>query len=60
MEAVGHHVQDVSKYLHVVAGVEGVGDLAILVDVQQHFFEEIEAQVAVGAELVPERPDDAV
>lgn len=60
MEAVSHHVEDVSENLHVITSIEGVGNLAVFIDVQQNFLKKIEAQVAVGAELVSERPDNAI
>lgn len=43
-----------------IPGVELVRDRSVLVDVCQNFFEEVQTEIGVGAEFVPERPDDAV
>ena len=60
MEAVSHDVEDVSEHTHVVARVELVADSGVFVDVGKYLFEQVQAEVGVGAELVPQRPDHAV
>ena len=52
MEAIGHYIKDVSKNLHVITRIEDIGNLAVLIDVQQHFLKKLKTKITVGAKLM--------
>jgi hypothetical protein len=60
VEAVCHDVEDISANSHVVLAIKDVGDGCIFIDVSQNLLEQVQAQIGVGAELVPQGPNHAI
>lgn len=60
MEPISHHVQNISQHSHVVPRVKLVTYLTVLVDIRQDLFKQVQSQVRIGREFVPQGPYHAV